>query len=98
MSRETTTANFWGTLVRWIAALVAPAVDLSRHDGDRPLSATRVVAPLPVLSRELETSDAAAPRSVPTLRRRARLGAGVRPWTLAGFGLPPSSPPSATPT
>jgi hypothetical protein len=98
MSQETTVANFWGTLVRWIVALVAPVVDLSRHDGDRPLSATRVVAPLRVLSRNLEASVAAAPPSAPALRRRAWLGSGVRPWTPAGFGLPPCSPPSATPT
>ena len=98
MSRETTTINFWGALARWIVALVVPAVDLSRHDGNRPLSATRVVAPLRVLSRNLETADAAAPRSVSALRRRAFLGSGVRPWTPAGFGFPPFTPPSATPT
>jgi hypothetical protein len=98
MSQETTTSDFWGTLMRWIVALAASAVDLSRHDGARPLSATRVASSLRMFARAIEVSHATAPRSLSQLRRRALLGSSVRPWTLAGLGLPSASPPSATPT
>jgi hypothetical protein len=94
MSRETTTADFWGTLMRWIVALAASVVAFPCQAGTRPVFAPRVAAP----ASEEVPGTSPAPRSVSVLRWRAWLRSSVRPWTLAGFGLPSSSPPSTAPT
>ena len=104
MSRETT-ADFWGTLMRWIVALVTsatPVAALSGHDGTRPTLAPQLGVParqevLQEVLQEVPGSSRAA-RSVPVVPSRAWAGSGVCLWTLAGFGLPLFSRPSARPT
>ncbi len=102
MSRETTTADLWGTLVRWIVALMAPvvpAVALSGHDGTRPIPAPRIGAAasrvvVPEVLPEVPGSSR-APRSVPAVSQRVGPGFSIRPWTLTGFGPLFSFPASA---
>jgi hypothetical protein len=108
MNRKTTTADYWSTLVRWVVALAASAVDLLGHAVGRPSRAARPVTVPAASPRELsrrlaasdasDTSDATAPRPVRAVRRRAQPSSRSLLGSLAGFALPPSSPPSAATT
>jgi hypothetical protein len=108
MNRETITTDFWGTLVRWIVALAASVVDLLGHAVGRPSRAARPVTVPAASPRELsrglaaadasDANDATAPRPVRAVRRRAQPSSRSLLGSLAGFALPPSSPPSAATT
>ena len=106
MIRETTTADCWGTLMRWIVALAASTVALPGLGGARPVPASRDASLLRMFSRELAVLIVAAahslghrPRSATAPRSdRASAPGRSRASVSPRSPHPPPPPPEAAAT